>query len=176
MAVALSLLDARIHVTGPDGDRALAVDELYRLPGDDPRRDTTLVRGELVTAVELPAASLLTRCSTYRKVRDRASYAFALCSVAAAVRLDDGVVAEVSLAFGGLAPKPWRARHAEQRLVGEALTGAAVTEAVDAELADADPLPRNAFKIPLARRLAAVTLGRSAGVDLAGVVGADGDA
>jgi xanthine dehydrogenase YagS FAD-binding subunit len=173
MAVALSLFEARVHVTGPDGDRVLAIDELYRLPGDDPSRDTTLVRGELVTAVELPAASPLTRASTYRKVRDRASYAFALCSVAAAIRLEGGVVAEVALAFGGMAPKPWRAQQAEQRLVGEALTGAAVAAAVDAELVEADPLPRNAFKLALARRLATVTLGRSAGVEL---VPADTDA
>jgi xanthine dehydrogenase YagS FAD-binding subunit len=171
--VALSLFDARVLLTGPDGDRVLTIDELYRLPGDDPSRDTTLVRGELVTAVELPAASPLTRASTYRKVRDRASYAFALCSVAAAVRLESGVIAEVALAFGGLAAKPWRARLAEQRLVDERLTSPAIAAAVDAELADADPLPRNGFKLPLARRLAAVTLGRSAGVEL---VPPDGDA
>jgi xanthine dehydrogenase YagS FAD-binding subunit len=173
MAVALSLLDACVHLTGPGGDRVLAMDELYRLPGDDPSRDTTLARGELITAVELPASSPLARASTYRKVRDRASYAFALCSVAAAVRLDDGAIAEVALAFGGLAPKPWRARQAEQRLLGQPLTRAAVAAAVQAELADAEPLPRNAFKLPLASRLAAVTLGRSAGVDLGT---ADGDA
>jgi xanthine dehydrogenase YagS FAD-binding subunit len=166
MAVALAALDCRVHVTGQDGDRTLSLDELYRLPGEDPSRDTTLASGDLVTAVELPSPTALTRSSTYRKVRDRASYAFALCSVAAAVDMVDDVVADVSLAFGALAPKPWRARAAEERLRGARLTGAAVVAAVDVELSAADPLPGNAFKIPLARRLAVTTLGRAAGLDL----------
>jgi xanthine dehydrogenase YagS FAD-binding subunit len=159
MAVALRALDAHVHVEGPAGSRVLGLDELYRLPGDDPAQDTTLRRGEVVTAVELPAPSDLTRRSTYRKVRDRASFAFALCSVAAALRTDaSGTVAEVALCFGGLAPRPWRARIAEERLLGAKPRREAVVDAVEAELAVADPLPGNAYKLPLSARLAAATL------------------
>ncbi len=166
MAVALAMLDARVRVAGPGGDRQLSLDELYRLPGDDPSRDTVLGHGDLVTEVELPAPTALTRGSRYEKVRDRASYAFALCSVAVAVDLDDGVVADLALAFGALAPKPWRAAQAEQRLRGQRLTSASVEEAVDLELAAAVPLPDNTFKCALARRLAVSALGRAAGVEL----------
>jgi xanthine dehydrogenase YagS FAD-binding subunit len=170
LAVALQMLGARVHVTGPSGDRSLPLDDLYRLPGDDPSRDTTLARAELVTAVELPPASELTRTSTYRKARDRASFAFALCSVSAAVRIDDGVVAEVALALGGVAPKPWRATRAEQRLRGGPLEAVSIRAAMDEELSAAVALPDNAFKLPLARRMVAEVLGRLAGLPAAGEV------
>ncbi|MGH3508485.1 MAG: FAD binding domain-containing protein, partial [Nocardioidaceae bacterium] len=159
MAVALQVLDARVHVSGPGGERVLSLDELYRLPGDDPSRDTTLERGDLITAVELSAPTDLTRRSTYRKVRDRASFAFALCSVGVAVRSEPtGVVTELALAFGGLAPMPWRARVAEERLVGREPSADSIVAAVEAELAAASPLPGNAYKLPLAARLTAATL------------------
>ncbi|MGI8613701.1 MAG: FAD binding domain-containing protein [Nocardioidaceae bacterium] len=158
MAVALTALDAVVRVHGADGDRALQLDELYRLPGDDPSRDTTLEPGDLVTAVELPPATALLRRSAYRKARDRASYAFALGSVAAALDIADGRVRDVRLAFGALAHRPWRARRAEDALRGGRVTDGTVAAAVDVELAAADPLPDNAFKLPLARNLAVATL------------------
>ncbi|MDQ3628791.1 MAG: xanthine dehydrogenase family protein subunit M, partial [Actinomycetota bacterium] len=108
MAVALAALDARVHVSGSDGDRVLEMDDFYRLPGDDPSRDTTLRHGDLVTTVELPAGSACTRRSAYRKARDRASYAFALGSVAVALDLSGGTVRDVRIAFGALAHRPWR--------------------------------------------------------------------
>ena len=166
LAVALAAVGARVHVTGPTGGRVLTLDELYRLPGADPSRDTTLERGEIVVSVELPPAGPLTRAGVYRKARDRASYAFALCSVAGAVVLEGDTVAEVALAFGALAPKPWRASEAERLLVGVPLTAETVQRAVDAELAAAEPLPGNAFKLELATRLAVATLAESAGVQL----------
>ncbi len=158
MAVALTALDAGVHVHGAGGDRALQLDELYRLSGDDPSRDTTLEPGDLVTAVELPPATALLRRSAYRKARDRASYAFALGSVAAALDIADGRVRDVRLAFGALAHRPWRARRAEDALRGGRVTDGTVAAAVDVELAAADPLPGNAFKLPLARNLAVATL------------------
>lgn len=120
MAVALAALDAVVHVEGASGRRTLTLDELYRLPGDDPSRDTTLALGDLVTAVELPAPSALTRTSSYRKVRDRASYAFAVGAVAAAVSVQDDRVSDIRIAFGGVAPDPGgrpspRARFAGSR-------------------------------------------------------------
>ena len=158
MAVALATLDARVHVSGSDGDRVLDLDDLYRLPGDDPSRDTTLLHGDLVTAVELPVASALTRRSAYRKARDRASYAFALGSVGVALDVTDAAVRDVRIAFGALAHRPWRARTAEDALRGGPATVEAFTAAVDAELAVAEPLPDNAFKVPLARNLAVSVL------------------
>src|SRR5581483_11314778 len=117
MAVALAALDAVVHVRGTEDTRRLTLDEFYRLPGDDPSRDTNLRPGELVLGIELPAASRLTRTSGYRKVRDRASYAFAIASVAAAVDVADGVVTDVKISLGAVAPRPWRARAAEAALV-----------------------------------------------------------
>src|SRR6185295_11610497 len=111
MAVALSALDAVVRVQGPDGERAIPLAELHRLPGEEPERDTVLGHGELITAVELPPLAFAK--SRYRKVRDRASYAFALVSVAAALDLAGGIVRDVRLALGGVAHKPWRATTAE---------------------------------------------------------------
>jgi xanthine dehydrogenase YagS FAD-binding subunit len=165
MAVALSALDARVVVVGSGGERVLALDELYRLPGDDPSRDTTLRHGELVVAVELGPPGPLTRSSAYRKVRDRASYAFAVGSVAAAVTLADGVVDDIRLAFGAVAPRPWRARVAESSLRGRRLDSGAALEAVREEMAHARPLPDNAFKAELTARLSAEVLVRLGGHD-----------
>ncbi|HEU5038306.1 MAG TPA: xanthine dehydrogenase family protein subunit M [Nocardioides sp.] len=157
MAVALTALDATVVVLGPDGERRMAIDELHRLPGDRPERDTTLRHGDLITAVELPEQPVAAR-STYRKARDRASYAFALVSVAAALELRDGVVEDVRIAWGGVAHKPWRARRAEAALVGRPLDGAAARAAAELELEAAETTAQTAYKVPMVRNLTALTL------------------
>ncbi|SNY49739.1 FAD binding domain-containing protein [Paractinoplanes atraurantiacus] len=151
MAVALVALDAVVNTS----QRSLPVSDLYRLPGDDPSRDTILDHGELITSVDLPALAMP---STYRKVRDRASYAFAVSSIAAAAKVADGRVTDVRLAFGAVAPKPWRALIAEEALRGKPATRESFLAAADAELAAAEPLKDNAFKIPLVRNLVASVL------------------
>ena len=161
MAVALAALDARVQLRGPDGDREIAFTELHRLPGGDPSRDTVLHHGELITAIDLPPLPPGAR-SAYRKVRDRASYAFALVSTAAVLRVADGRVADVRLALGGVAHKPWRAARAEEALRGQPATEASFRAAAEAELGAAQPQSGldggNAFKIPLAARTIAATL------------------
>jgi xanthine dehydrogenase YagS FAD-binding subunit len=151
MAVALAALDAVVHLNGAGGERTVSINDLHRLPGDRPDIETELAPGELITGVELPARQLYVR-STYRKVRDRSSYAFALVSVAAALEVQDGVVADVRIALGGVAHKPWRAWKAEQTLRGGPATEDAFRAAAQVELADARPLAHNAFKIELAMR------------------------
>jgi xanthine dehydrogenase YagS FAD-binding subunit len=150
MAVALAALDAVVRVQGPAGERAIPLTDFHRLPGDEPERDTVLERGELIVAVDLPPLGFAAS-SRYRKVRDRASYAFALVSVAAALDVADGAVRDARIALGGVAHKPWRAREAEQALRGAPATEQSFGDAADAELAAARPLPGNAFKAPLAR-------------------------
>ena len=162
MAVALAALDAVVHVEGAAGERTMSLDELYRLPGDQPDRDTTLARSDLITAVELPPPGFARR-SAYRKVRDRASYAFAVTSVAAALDVADGQVRDVRLAVGAVAPVPWRARRAEQALLGRPATEDAFRSAVDAELAAAAPLRHNAFKVPLVSNVVTAVLSQLAG-------------
>ena len=157
MAVALAVLDAVVHLRGSDGERSLSVNELYRLPGDRPEIETELAPGELITGVELAALPLYAR-STYRKVRDRSSYAFALVSVGAALEVAGGVVSDVRIALGGVAHKPWRAWKAEHALRGGPATEDAFRAAIDAELADARPLAHNGFKIELARRTVVAVL------------------
>jgi xanthine dehydrogenase YagS FAD-binding subunit len=157
MAVAMAALDAVVRVQGPDGERVIPVVEFHRLPGDEPQRDTVLRHGELITAVDLPPLPAGMR-SRYRKVRDRASYAFALVSVAAAVRVSDGVVADVRLALGGVAHKPWRAVLAEDALRGRPATEETFRHAAEAELAAARPVEGNAFKVPLTRNTLVATL------------------
>jgi xanthine dehydrogenase YagS FAD-binding subunit len=151
MAVALAALGASVHVAGPGGGREIPIPGLHRLPGDAPERDTVLEPGELIVALELapPVASR----SAYRKVRDRASYAFAVVSVAIAVDLDGGTVRDCRIAFGGLAHVPWRAERAEAALRGGPASEDAFRAAADAELAGAEPLRDNAFKVPLARNV-----------------------
>ena len=151
MAVAMSALDADAVVEGADGPRRIPMTELHRLPGDTPDRDTVLDHGELITAVELPAPPT-GAVSEYRKVRDRASYAFALVSVAAELSVTGAEIATARIALGGVAHKPWRARRAEEVLVGAPAEPETFLAAADAELADAEPLPGNEFKIELARR------------------------
>lgn len=161
MAVALTALDAVVVVLGADGERRIPLTGFYRLPGDTPQRDTVLDHGELITAVELPVLPARTR-SMYRKVRDRASFAFALVSVAAAVETDGDTVREARIAFGGVAHKPWRATRAEEALRGAPATEDAYRRAADAELTAAEPLSGNAFKVPMTRNtLAAVLRGLS---------------
>jgi xanthine dehydrogenase YagS FAD-binding subunit len=157
MAVAMSALDADVLFEDGDGEHRVAITDFYRLPGDQPDRDTVLPRGALITAVEMPAPSEGVR-STYRKVRDRASYAFALVSVAAELVVDDGTVMSSRIALGGVAHKPWRARHAEQALVGAPATEDAFRTAADAELVHANPLRGNEFKVELTRRTLVATL------------------
>lgn len=157
MAVAMTALDAEVIVLGADGERRIPLVDFHRLPGDEPQRDTVLEHGELITGVELPAMPMANR-SMYRKVRDRASYAFALVSVAAAVDIVDQLVRDVRIAFGGLAHKPWRASTAEQELRGSRATVDNFRAAVDAELAGAQTLPDNAFKVPMARNTATAVL------------------
>lgn len=161
MAVAMSVLDAEVVVLGPDGERRIAFDDLHRLPGDHPEHDTTLAHGELVTAVELqrsPAA----RASTYEKARDRASYAFALVSVAAALELDGDRVTDVRIGWGGVAHKPWRARVAEGLLRGEVLDEQRVRDAVAEELRPASTGPDSAYKVAMLTGITARSLVRLA--------------
>jgi xanthine dehydrogenase YagS FAD-binding subunit len=153
MAVALAALDAVVQLHGPDGERSVPVTDFHRLPGDTPERDTVIRPGELITEVLLPPGPD-GAVSLYRKARDRASYAFALASVAAVVTVRDGRIQHAALAFGGLAHRPWRARAAEEILRGATVTDDTFTRAVDAELAAARPLRDNAFKVELARSLA----------------------
>lgn len=157
MAVPLAALGASVHVLGPRGERDIPLLDFYRLPGDEPQRETVLEHGELITTIEVPGLPFATS-SRYRKVRDRASYAFALVSLAAAVDVDRGVIRDVRLAFGGLATIPWRAQKAEAVLRGAPATEASFVQAADAELAVAQPFHENAFKIQLAHNMLVRTL------------------
>jgi xanthine dehydrogenase YagS FAD-binding subunit len=158
MAVALAALEAEVVVLGPAGERTIPMGELHRLPGEEPDRDTVLETGDLILAVELAPAAPTVR-STYRKVRDRASFAFAVVSVAAVAELDGaGAVVACRIALGGVAPVPWRARTAEAALRGAPATEASFAAAAEAELAAAEPLPDNAFKVGLARAVMVRTL------------------
>jgi len=150
MAVGMAVLDPVVVVLGPQGERRIPFAELHRLPGDAPERDTVLEHGDLITSVELPALPVA-RHSLYRKVRDRASYAFALVSVAAVLEVEQGRVGDVRLAFGGVAHRPWRARAAEEFLRGRPATEESFREAAAVELAAAQPQPGNAFKLPMLR-------------------------
>jgi xanthine dehydrogenase YagS FAD-binding subunit len=157
MCVALAALDAVVHLSSASEERTVALCDLHRLPEDRPDVETILEPGELITAVQLPASDLAAH-STYRKVRDRSSYAFALVSVAAALEFDGDAIADVRVALGGVAPKPWRAWRAEEALRGRPATEATFLEAADVELADARPLAGNAFKVDLTRRTVAAVL------------------
>ncbi|UYY59257.1 FAD binding domain-containing protein [Sphingomonas sp. S2-65] len=163
MCVALVALDAVVHVAGQGGARVIPLVDFHRLPGDRPDQETMLSPGEVIVAVELPAPTLAR--SSYRKVRDRASYAFALVSVAAGLTMQDGRIDDVRIAFGGIGTKPWRALRAEAFLRGNPATPDAFAAAAAAELAEATPLPGNAFKIELAARTLAAVLGQLAGDD-----------
>ncbi|GAB6390559.1 FAD binding domain-containing protein [Stutzerimonas marianensis] len=151
MCVALAALEAVVHVRGPQGERRIAFADFHRLPGDAPERDNCLVDGELITAIELPPQGFAAH-SSYLKVRDRASYAFALVSVAAALDIDGGVIRSARLAMGGVAHKPWRKAEAEAALVGKPADETAFTAAADILLEGASGFEHNAFKIELGRR------------------------
>jgi xanthine dehydrogenase YagS FAD-binding subunit len=157
MAVAMAALDAVVQVQGPRGQRSIALVDLHRLPGNEPERDTTLERGELITAVDLPPLPVA-RQSRYVKVRDRASFAFALVSIAAALDVEDGRVIDARIALGGVAHKPWRATRAERVLRGKRATEENFRRAAESELEPARPLANNGYKLPLARELMVRTL------------------
>jgi xanthine dehydrogenase YagS FAD-binding subunit len=151
MCVALAALDAVVRLTGPDGDRAVPFADFHRLPGDAPHVDTTKRPDEIITAVDLPPEGFAERYA-YVKIRDRASYAFALVSVAAALRMGGGTIEDARLAMGGVAHKPWRDSAAEGALRGQSPTAAAFRHAAETLLRDARGFAQNAFKIELGKR------------------------
>ncbi len=151
MCVALAALDPVVKVEGPDGARDISFGDFHLLPGDHPEIETVLRPAELITAIVLPPTPAAAR-SSYRKVRDRASYAFALVSVAALIEIEEGKISDVRLALGGVAHKPWRAHKAEAALLGGPARTEAFRAAAEAELAAAEPRRDNGFKIELAKR------------------------
>ena len=159
MAVAMRLLDAQVEATGPNGRRVIPIADFHRLPEDRPEHDTTLQPGEFITAVTLPPPPA--GVQLYRKVRDRASYAFALVSVAAIVDVQAGALKAARLAFGGLAHKPWRVPAAEQAAAGATSAQAAAGCAADETLRGARGQGHNDFKLPLARRVLAGVFGEA---------------
>src|SRR3954465_4488169 len=150
MCVALAVLDARVHVTGPSGERTIALTDFHRLPGDTPQRDTNLQPSEIITAIELSAKGFA-KNYTYLKLRERASYAFALVSVAAALEMDGQTIKEARLALGGVAHKPWRDKNAENVLRDAPANESSFAKAADLLLVDANVYGHNKFKIDLAR-------------------------
>ncbi|WP_244817657.1 xanthine dehydrogenase family protein subunit M [Caballeronia sp. Lep1P3] len=151
MNVALAALEATIHVEGAGGKRAIAFDDFHLLPGTTPERETVLEAGDLVTHVTLPPPAEGAR-SLYLKLRDRASYEFALASAAIVVGVKDGRIAHVRVGLGGVATKPWRSREAENELLNAAPDEASFRRAADAALAGAKPQSGNGFKVELAKR------------------------
>jgi xanthine dehydrogenase YagS FAD-binding subunit len=162
MCVALAALDATVHVAGTSGERSIAFRDFHRLPGDTPQRDTSLQPGEMITAIALPPQGFAAH-HTYLKLRDRASYAFALVSVAAALDLDGGTIREARLALGGVAHKPWRDPSVEALLRGKTPENAVCRQAADLMLRDAKGYGHNDFKIDLARRAIVRALRQAAG-------------
>lgn len=164
MANALYALEAVVRVRGTDGrERAIPIDEFHRLPGDTPERDTNLGHGELIIAVELPASRFGAN-SHYLKVRDRASYAFALVAVAAALELDGGTIRQARLVLGGVAHKPWRSREAEAALAGQGMNTTSFQRAAEIALREARPLAHNAYKVELAKRAIVRAFSRAGGL------------
>jgi xanthine dehydrogenase YagS FAD-binding subunit len=151
VAVALVAFDAVVRTVGPDGERAIPIDDFYLLPGDTPDVEHPLAHGELIVGIEVPPLAVARR-SLYLKFRDRQSYEFALVSVAAAIDVQEDVVSDVRLALGGVGTKPWRAHRAEAELLGGPANPASFLSAAAAELADAEVREHNAFKIELAKR------------------------
>lgn len=157
--VPLAALDAIVEFEGPEGRRETPLEFLHMLPGDTPERETKLAKGELVTAIRLPAeAAAFSGHARYLKLRERTSFAFALVSAAAALRVENGAISEARLALGGVAAKPWRSRDAEDVLVGASPDEDTFRKAAEAALADAKPSGGNAYKIELARRVVARAL------------------
>ena len=151
MCVGMAALNATINVKGPSGERVIAFADFHRLPGDHPEIDTTLKGDEIITSVDLPNEDF-SKHFTYLKLRDRASYAFALVSLAVALRMDGGTIGDVRIAMGGVAAKPWRNAEAEASLRGKTPSHEVFAAAADLILAEAVPQSQNAFKIPLAKR------------------------
>jgi xanthine dehydrogenase YagS FAD-binding subunit len=152
--VPLAALDAVVEIEGPAGRREIALEEFHLLPGSTPERESVLEPGELVVAIRLPgAATRFAANARYLKLRERTSYAFAVVSAAACLRIEDGSIAEARLALGGVAAKPWRARSAEEALAGAQPDAESFRRAAEAALAEARPSGDNASKIELARRI-----------------------
>ena len=161
MCIALAALDAVVKVQGADGkERSIPLTEYHCLPGDNPQKDNNLDFGELITSIEIPANNFANN-SYYLKIRDRASYAFALVSVAAALELDGTRIKQARIAIGGVAHKPWRAREAEKFLAGKEATEENFKEAAQMEMQSAKPLSHNAFKIELGKRAIVRALSKS---------------
>jgi xanthine dehydrogenase YagS FAD-binding subunit len=156
-AVALAAFDAQVDAVSSRGERTIALRDLHRLPGDTPEIDTVLEPGELIVRIRVPATAL-GRASTYHKVRDRESYAFATVSCAAALLVENGVVRDARIALGGVATKPWRALDAERSLVGEPLSRETAQRAGVLAFKDAQPLKANTFKLSLGPKTVATSL------------------
>lgn len=163
MSVALAALDATVLVTGPKGERRIPFLEFHRLPGDHPEKDTTLLNSELITAVEIPD-NAFSKNVHYYKVRDRASYAFALVSVAAALNMDGKVIKEARLAMGGVAHKPWRLSEAEKSLAGKSATEENFQQAAQIAMQGAKTYQYNAFKVKLGTNVIVEALKKAAGI------------
>src|SRR5512141_212239 len=164
MSVALAALEATVNVMGPGGKtRSIPFVDFHRLPGDTPERDNNLEPGELITSIDIPKNNFASN-SYYLKVADRASHAFALISVAAALELNGNVIKQARIAMGGVAPKPWRAFDSEKLLAGKAPTEENFRAAADAAMKDATPLEHNGFKVELGKRSIVLALKRAAGV------------
>jgi xanthine dehydrogenase YagS FAD-binding subunit len=161
MCVVLVVLEAKVRVIGPRGEREIAFADLHRLPGDTPQRDTNLETDELVTSIELPARGFAANY-TYLKIRDRLSYAFALVSVAVGLELDGGTIRQARFALGGVAHKPWRNAQAEAVLTGQPASEATFRQAADIVLREAKGFGHNTFKIELARRAIVRALSQAA--------------
>ena len=149
MCVAMTALEATIFIEGPKGKRSVSIDDFYKLPGETPHIENVLEPGELITHVELPPAA---KGQTYLKLRDRASYEFALASAAVVAQVEGGHVRSVRIALGGVGTRPWRSHEAEKALTGKAATPANFKLAAEAALKDAKPREENGFKVELARR------------------------
>ena len=166
MAVAMRMLDAVVEIESVKGEtREVPLSQFYALPGDTPHIETVLKPGDLITAVILPKPGK--GVQTYRKVRDRASYAFAMVSVAARVRMDGDTIGDVALAFGGIGSQPWRDGAVEEALIGQPATTETFAKAADILLKDAAPRRDNAFKVPLTKRTLIATLTELCGKDTA---------
>jgi xanthine dehydrogenase YagS FAD-binding subunit len=151
MNVAMAALEATIHVRGPKGERSIPIADFHVLPGSTPQRETVLEPGDLITHVTLPARAPGSR-SLYLKLRDRASYEFALASAAVVVTVDGGKVTRARIALGGVGTKPWRSTEAEQAMTGQPAAEEAFRNAAEAALRGARPQSENGFKVELAKR------------------------
>lgn len=167
MCVALAALEAVVQVQGPRGTRSIPFAEFHRLPANEPHIDATLKHDEIITSIDLPARGFADHYA-YLKLRDRASYAFALVSVAAALEMDGGTIREARLALGGVAHKPWRVPEAEQMLSGQTPNEANIARVADRYVKDAKGYPHNAFKIELARRAIVRALGQAVSMEKTG--------